>query len=203
MTAAISTTSCGEDVISSQPLKVANTESIQSEELFSEFFYNCKRDILAKYAMETPFSNVLDIKIPIASANENLVAEDKLPPKGTIPGECQLRKRVRSIMLAKNRFSGSLPPLNMPSLTFLDVNTNMLSGELLAEICNALFLASSSLSDNNFIGTIDNTLRKCLNLTDLVLFENHLFGEILAYLGKLKLVTLELSKNNLSGKIPH
>ncbi|KAA8533605.1 hypothetical protein F0562_030961 [Nyssa sinensis] len=82
MTAAISIISCGDDVISSQALKVADIESIQSEELFSEFFYECKKDILAKDAIETPLSDVLDIKIPVASANENLVAEDKLPPEG-------------------------------------------------------------------------------------------------------------------------
>ncbi|KAA8525392.1 hypothetical protein F0562_007190 [Nyssa sinensis] len=82
MTAAISIISCREDVISSQPLKVVDIESIQSEDLFSEFFYECKKDILAKDAIETPLSDVLDIKILVASANENLVAEHRLPLEG-------------------------------------------------------------------------------------------------------------------------
>ncbi|KAA8526170.1 hypothetical protein F0562_008091 [Nyssa sinensis] len=55
------------------------------------------------------------------------------------------------IMVAKNRFSGSLPQLNMPSLTFLGVNINMLFRELPTEICNASSLANLSLSDNNSI----------------------------------------------------
>ncbi|KAA8518403.1 hypothetical protein F0562_015877 [Nyssa sinensis] len=64
------------------------------------------------------------------------------------------------MVLAKNRFSRSLLALNMPSLIFLDVNTNMLSGELPAEICNALSLANLLLSDNNFTGTIKDIFRK-------------------------------------------
>uniref|UniRef100_A0A5B6ZVJ2 Putative zinc finger protein CONSTANS-LIKE 1 isoform X1 n=1 Tax=Davidia involucrata TaxID=16924 RepID=A0A5B6ZVJ2_DAVIN len=82
MTAAISMISCGEDVISPQALKVADIESIQSEQLFSEVFYECKKDILAKDAIETPLSDVLDIKIPVVRTDENQVAEDKLPPEG-------------------------------------------------------------------------------------------------------------------------
>ncbi|XP_059667226.1 zinc finger protein CONSTANS-LIKE 1-like [Cornus florida] len=82
MTAAISMISCGEDAISSQALKVGDIESIQSEQLLSEVFYECKKDILAKDAIETPFSDVLDIKIPVVSIDENMVAENKFTSNG-------------------------------------------------------------------------------------------------------------------------
>ncbi|XP_059629055.1 zinc finger protein CONSTANS-LIKE 4-like isoform X2 [Cornus florida] len=82
MTASISMTSCGEDAISPHALEVTDIESIQSEQLLSDVFYECKKDILAKDAIETPFSDVLDIKIPGVRTDENLVAEDKLPPEG-------------------------------------------------------------------------------------------------------------------------
>ncbi|KAL7183619.1 hypothetical protein ACSBR2_025916 [Camellia fascicularis] len=83
MTAAISMISCGEDIISSQTLKAADIESIQNDQLLSEVFYECKKDILAKDAIETPLSDVLDIKIPVVGTNENLIAEDKLFPEGS------------------------------------------------------------------------------------------------------------------------
>ncbi|KAI8030306.1 Zinc finger protein CO3 [Camellia lanceoleosa] len=83
MTAAISMISCGEDVISPQALKVVDIESIQNEQLLSEVFYECKKDLLAKDAIETPLSDVLDIKIPVVGTDENLIAEDKVFPEGS------------------------------------------------------------------------------------------------------------------------
>ncbi|PSS32335.1 Zinc finger protein [Actinidia chinensis var. chinensis] len=80
MAAAISMISCGEDIISSQTLKVADIESIQSDQLLSEVFYECKKDILAKEAIETTPSDVLDIKIHIVGTNENLISEGKVFP---------------------------------------------------------------------------------------------------------------------------
>ncbi|KAF5954795.1 hypothetical protein HYC85_007651 [Camellia sinensis] len=65
------------------PLKAADIESIQNDQLLSEVFYECKKDILAKEAIETPLSDVLDIKIPVVGTNENLIAEDKLFPEGS------------------------------------------------------------------------------------------------------------------------
>lgn len=75
MTAAMSMISCGEDVITPQTLKVAGTEAIQTEQLMSEVFYECKKDILAKEATETTLSDILDIKIPVAGTEENLISE--------------------------------------------------------------------------------------------------------------------------------
>ena len=83
MAAAISMISCGEDVISPQALKVADIESIQSEQLMSEVFYECKKDILAKDAIETPLSNVMDIKIPVVGTDDNFIVEDKLFTEGS------------------------------------------------------------------------------------------------------------------------
>ncbi|CBI23138.3 hypothetical protein VitviT2T_025431 [Vitis vinifera] len=77
MTAAMSMIPCGEDVISPQGLKVSDIESIQSEQLLSEVFYECKKDLLAKTVIESPLSEVLDIKIPVARMGETQAAEEK------------------------------------------------------------------------------------------------------------------------------
>ncbi|CAK9146569.1 unnamed protein product [Ilex paraguariensis] len=83
MMAAISMTSCG-DVINPQALKVTDLESIQSEQLLSEVFYECKKDLLAKEATETPLSEVMDIKIPATRTDDNPIAEEKLLPQGPL-----------------------------------------------------------------------------------------------------------------------
>ncbi|KZV17187.1 zinc finger protein CONSTANS-LIKE 6 [Dorcoceras hygrometricum] len=65
MTAAISMISCGENIISPQPLTVSDIESsFKSGELLSDVFYECKKDLLAKQGNETPLSDVLSIEIP-------------------------------------------------------------------------------------------------------------------------------------------
>ncbi|KAL7003603.1 hypothetical protein U1Q18_004754 [Sarracenia purpurea var. burkii] len=85
MTATISMISCGEDVISPQTLKVADIESIQSEQLLSEVFYECEKDLLEKDAIPTPLSDVLDIKIPVLETNEISIPEDKVLIEGSFP----------------------------------------------------------------------------------------------------------------------
>ncbi|KAI3458015.1 hypothetical protein Pfo_014678 [Paulownia fortunei] len=83
MTAAISMISCGEDVISPQSLTVSDIESsIESGQLLSEVFYECRKDLLAKEGNETPLSEVLSIKIPTAKTDENLMADEKLLAEG-------------------------------------------------------------------------------------------------------------------------
>lgn len=78
MTAGIPMVSCGEDVMSSQSLTVSDIESsIESGQLLSEVFYECRKDILAKDGNETPFSEVLNINIPVVKSDENLGAIQK------------------------------------------------------------------------------------------------------------------------------
>ncbi|XP_011006346.1 PREDICTED: uncharacterized protein LOC105112360 [Populus euphratica] len=85
MTAAISMISYGEEVISSQGLEVADIESIQNEQLLNEVFYECKKDILEKEAMEAPsLAELLDIKIPIVRTDENNFQENKLLPDAAL-----------------------------------------------------------------------------------------------------------------------
>ncbi|XP_057995852.1 zinc finger protein CONSTANS-LIKE 16 isoform X2 [Hevea brasiliensis] len=85
MTAALSMISCGEEVISSQGLKVADIESIETEQLLSEIFYECKKDLMEKAAIETPLSEILDIKIPVMRVDENQVQENKFLPDASLP----------------------------------------------------------------------------------------------------------------------
>ncbi|CAK9151617.1 unnamed protein product [Ilex paraguariensis] len=116
MMAAISMISCGDDVVSPQALKVAGIESIQSEQLLSEVFYECKRDLLAKEAIGTPLSVVLDIKIPGVRIDENPIAEEKLLPQE------QLQKSISSGCLSSMEWvhGASIRPnfMDFPGLDF-------------------------------------------------------------------------------------
>ncbi|KAI8572186.1 hypothetical protein RHMOL_Rhmol01G0178700 [Rhododendron molle] len=76
MIAAISMISCGEDVITPQTIKVADSKSIQIEQLMSEVFYECKKDILAKEAFESALFDIMDKKIPVG-IEENLISDGK------------------------------------------------------------------------------------------------------------------------------
>lgn len=82
MTSAISMISCGEDVITSQGLKVANIDSIHHEQLLSEVFSEWEKDLVDKAVIDAPFSEVLlDIKIPVMRTDENQIQESKLLPE--------------------------------------------------------------------------------------------------------------------------
>lgn len=68
MTAPISMISCGEEVIPPQALKVS--ASIQSDQLLSEVFYDCQKDLLEKSAIEAPVFKILDSNITMTSSDE-------------------------------------------------------------------------------------------------------------------------------------
>jgi hypothetical protein len=79
MTAAISMISCGEDV------KSADISILQDEQLLSDVFYDCKKDLFEKTAMESPLSEILEIKVPLLSIDENTIQENKQLPDMTLP----------------------------------------------------------------------------------------------------------------------
>ncbi|KAK2973587.1 hypothetical protein RJ640_023237 [Escallonia rubra] len=115
MAAAISMMSCGEDVLSPQELKVADIGSIQTEQLLSEVYYECKKDILAKEGSETPLSEIMKIKIPFRT-DENPMAEGSLLSQG------QFLKSVSSECLSSMEWTqgGPIRPnfLDFPGVDF-------------------------------------------------------------------------------------
>lgn len=78
MTAAISMMSSGEDVMLPQGLKVADFMSLQNDPLFSEVFYDCKKDLLEKAGMDVPLAGIFDEKLPPVRIDENESLKDEL-----------------------------------------------------------------------------------------------------------------------------
>lgn len=65
--------------MSSQSLTVSDIESsIESGQLLSEVFYECRKDILAKEGNETPLSEVLNINIPGVKTDESVMTDENL-----------------------------------------------------------------------------------------------------------------------------
>ncbi|KAK7410710.1 hypothetical protein VNO78_01715 [Psophocarpus tetragonolobus] len=94
--AAISMISCGEDV-STEGLKSSDIDILQNDQLLSEVFYECKKDLLEKAAIELPLSEILEIKVPVLNIDENSIHENKPLP---------------DIQLAKSVSSGSLSSMD-------------------------------------------------------------------------------------------
>ncbi|KAI3410569.1 uncharacterized protein J3R85_018779 [Psidium guajava] len=78
MTAAISMMSSGEDVMLPQELKVADFMSLQNDPLFSEVYYDCKKDLLEKAGIDVPLAGIFDEKIPPVRMDENEFLKDEL-----------------------------------------------------------------------------------------------------------------------------
>lgn len=85
MTSAISMISCGDEVMTSQGLKAADLKSIQTEELLSEVFYGCENDLLKKANIQTPLSEILDIKIPVLTTDGIQIEENKFLADVSLP----------------------------------------------------------------------------------------------------------------------
>lgn len=82
---AMSMISCGEDM-SSQGLKSSDIENVlQNEQLLSEVYYECKKDLLEKANIESPLSEILEIKIPALNIEENSIQENKPIPDVLLP----------------------------------------------------------------------------------------------------------------------
>ncbi|XP_058100422.1 uncharacterized protein LOC131245169 [Magnolia sinica] len=103
MTAAIPMISSGEDVISTQTIKVADIESIEREHLLNEVFYECKKDLLEKSAMNGSFSEVSDVKIPVMPIKDSTTERHRLVVAGPV------QKSISSESLSSMEWIGRAP----------------------------------------------------------------------------------------------
>ncbi|XP_014505296.1 uncharacterized protein LOC106765256 [Vigna radiata var. radiata] len=82
--AAISMISCGEDV-PSQGLKSSDINILQNEQLLSEVFYECKKDLLEKTVIESPLNDIMEIKVPPLNIDDNSIEVNKSLLHTTLP----------------------------------------------------------------------------------------------------------------------
>ena len=88
-------------------------------------------------------------------------------------------------------------------VTGLEIGNNNVTGTILPELGNLVYLERLALDYNHLTGSIPTELGSLTNLVDLYLYNNNLTGEIPVELGNLvNLEQLYLSTNSLTGSIP-
>ncbi len=113
--------------------------------------------------------------------------------------------RVIELDLNRNVLSGSIPAElgSLPNLRILRMSGNNLEGPIPAELGNLTALTNLELDDNNLIGSIPAELGTLSSLAWLDLSENDLSGPIPTEFSKLTgLTVFALSDNGLTGVFP-
>ncbi|KAB2032991.1 hypothetical protein ES319_D05G417000v1, partial [Gossypium barbadense] len=126
---------------------------------------------------------------------------------GTLPSWLYTAPSLKTIYLSQNQFSGHIKEFQSKSLERIWLENNKLQGPLPSSIFQLLNLTSLALSSNNLSGVIEFSMFSNLpNLKYLHLSCNSLsltFNTTSTFLKGLKsLESLDLSCNNIEGKIP-
>ncbi|KAK2379018.1 receptor protein [Trifolium repens] len=147
-----------------------------------------------------------DLEGPLQNITSNLIELDlhNNQLKGTI---LVFPKYATYLDYSMNKFSSVIPQdigNYLPFTTFLSLSNNNLLGSIPDSLCNASNLQVLDISINNISGTIPSCL---MNMTQtlvvLNLRMNNLIGTIPdVFPSSCGLRTLDLSKNNLDGQIP-
>ncbi|XP_027110604.1 probable LRR receptor-like serine/threonine-protein kinase IRK [Coffea eugenioides] len=112
---------------------------------------------------------------------------------------------LRSLSLAKNKFSGQIPASlsSCSMLTSLNISSNQFSGQLPAGVWSMRALRTLDLSDNMLEGEIPKGIEGLTALRALNLRKNKFVGEIPDGIGGcIMLRSIDLSENSLSGALP-
>ncbi|GAB4827705.1 hypothetical protein Ancab_034593 [Ancistrocladus abbreviatus] len=113
---------------------------------------------------------------------------------------------LRSISLANNKFSGTIPKSlsSCAWLTSANLSSNLFSGSLPTEVWSLHGLRSIDLSKNLLDGEFPNGIGGLYNLRVIKLSYNRLSGQIPGDIGTCSLLKLiDLSENELSGGLPN
>ncbi|KAL1555966.1 Receptor-like protein 51 [Salvia divinorum] len=113
-------------------------------------------------------------------------------------------KSLHSVTLSHTNLTGNLPKHWHSNLTFLDLSTNQLKGEIPISLTRLENLLHLNLSSNSLSETIPDTIGDLSSLQNLSLASNSLSGPIPESLAAMPALThLDLSSNQLNGTIPN
>ncbi|XP_028119807.1 receptor-like protein kinase 5 [Camellia sinensis] len=113
-------------------------------------------------------------------------------------------KNLTVFSASNNLFVGTIPQelTTFSQLTALPPDGNLFSGHLPSDIVSWKSLTTLNLSRNQLWGSVSAKLGSLPSLTVLDLSRNEFLGQIPTQIGHLKLTSLNLSSNCLTGRIP-
>ncbi|KAL4645134.1 hypothetical protein ACB092_02G214200, partial [Castanea dentata] len=128
---------------------------------------------------------------------------------GSISHLCELFSANNSLSyldVSSNNLSGEIPDCwkYEKNLVILNLANNNLSGQIPNSIGQLINLKSLRLDNNSLSGEVTLSLKNCIALRVLGLARNKLSGNVLAWIGEnlQNLIILELRSNTFSGHIP-
>ncbi|KAG8646142.1 probable LRR receptor-like serine/threonine-protein kinase At3g47570 [Manihot esculenta] len=148
---------------------------------------------------------------------------------GEIPSSLGNLSSLTLLHLQANKLQGTIPSSlgNCQNLLFIDLSQNNLNGSIPSQLFSVPMLVSIDFSQNHLVGSLPSQIGYLTHLNELVIFQNNLSGCIPFNLGKCSsleylvmgdnkfqctiptsfeslrgLRRLDLSMNNLSGKMP-
>ncbi|KAI3468175.1 hypothetical protein Pfo_024838 [Paulownia fortunei] len=124
---------------------------------------------------------------------------------GSFPMEISNLKNLEYLKLAYNDFLPSLIPPeygNLSKMKYIWMTQTNLLGEIPESFANLSSLEHLDLSENEMEGGIPSGLFLLKNLSRLYLYKNRFSGSIPQVIESLDIVEVDLSMNNLTGRIP-
>ena len=160
--------------------------------------------------------SVLDLRnncfwspLPRFSANLRILTLAKNSFFGSISHLCEILSInycMSYLDLSSNILSGEIPDCWKygQNLVILNLASNNLSGQIPNSIGQLINLKTLRLDNNNLSGEVTSSLKSCIDLRVLTLANNRLWGSILAWIGDnlQSLMILKLRSNTFSGRIP-
>ncbi|KAL2924659.1 hypothetical protein RDABS01_023862 [Bienertia sinuspersici] len=122
--------------------------------------------------------------------------------RGPIPPELGQLSQLTYLSIAQNILTGSIPTslANLHKLQTFNPSYNRLSGTIPSSLFQSMkSLKNLYLEQNKFTGSIPSSIAKLVSLESLELNNNSFSGEIPS---SISLVNIDVSMNQLSGKIP-
>lgn len=115
-------------------------------------------------------------------------------------------RNLTFLELSSNSLSGELPNCwkHLENLVILDLSNNAFSGKIPTTIGSLVSIETLKLSKNNFVGELPSSLKNCTNLKVFDIAENNITGVIPESIGVSlsKLAILILRSNHFSGSMP-
>ncbi|KAG6388850.1 hypothetical protein SASPL_150286 [Salvia splendens] len=122
---------------------------------------------------------------------------------GELPQELGRLGLMERIYLDNNNFSGGIPSQlgALKQITSLHLEGNALSGSVPAELANCPRLVDLNLASNQLSGGIPRSFSNMASLNSLNLSRNQLTGRIPEDFERMRLSSVDLSYNRLSGSV--